>query len=83
MTDEEYHEYMNKPLSAEEKQLITDNGWVFASEDYIYIPDDYDGCMAASLRSIRKLLLRFQYPDIYIECNGNAKNILEQLQEKV
>ena len=69
MTDEEYHEYMNKPLSAEEKQFIIDGGWAFLNDEYIYLPDDYDGCMASGLRSIRRHLLARQYPDIYNKCD--------------
>ncbi len=45
-----------KPLNAREKQILIDNGWKFASEDYIYIPDDYDGCMATGINNIRRIL---------------------------
>jgi hypothetical protein len=49
----EFNEYMNRPLSLEEKQIVLDAGYVFASDDYVYIPDDYDGCMASGIAQIR------------------------------
>jgi hypothetical protein len=57
MTNEEYLEYMTKPLTDHEKQIIIDAGWKFLNEDYIYIPDDYDGSMASGIKSIRRFLL--------------------------
>ena len=51
----EYYESCHPPTD-EEKQLLKDNGWVFNSPDYIYIPDDYDGCMASGFRSIRRVI---------------------------
>lgn len=79
MTKEEYFEYIDKPLSESEKQILIDAGWEFLNEDYIYIPDDYDGCMAYGIRSIRKTLLHYQYKDIYIKHAGRGKDILEEV----
>jgi hypothetical protein len=30
----------------EDLKLLAIEGWVFGGEDYIYIPNDEDGCMA-------------------------------------
>jgi hypothetical protein len=37
---------MTTPLTLEEKQLVLNAGWEFLNDDYIFIPDDEDGCMA-------------------------------------
>jgi hypothetical protein len=44
------------PLTEEEKALIIAGGWKFLSDDHIYIPEDYDGCMASGIEQIRKVL---------------------------
>ncbi len=79
MTPEEYFEYMDKPLSDAEKQTLTDAGWAFNGEDYIYIPDDYDGSMASGIRSIRRVLLSHQNRTVYIKHQGRCKDMLEEL----
>jgi hypothetical protein len=45
-----------QPLNTDEKQILIDNGWKFAKEDYIYMPFDYDGCMADGMNNIRRIL---------------------------
>jgi len=45
-----------QPLTEEEKQIIIDGGWAFLSDDYIHIPEDWDGCMAYGIRNIRRVL---------------------------
>lgn len=45
-----------KPLTNKEKLILKENGWEFLNENYIYIPDDYDGCMAYGIRNIRCVL---------------------------
>jgi len=47
---------MSKQISQEDKQLLLEDGWVFASEDYIFIPDDDDGCMANGVDMIRRVI---------------------------
>ena len=79
MTNEEYYRYMDKPLSEVEKQLLIDDGWVFLNNEYIYIPDDYDGCMAYGIRSIRRLVLHCQHPIVYVKHQGECKKILEEI----
>jgi hypothetical protein len=79
MTPEEYFAYMDRPLSDVEKQTLIDAGWAFSGDDYIYVPDDYDGCMASGIRSIRKILLRNEYPTIYIKHQGRCKDLLEEI----
>jgi hypothetical protein len=79
MTNEEYFEYMDKPLSDTEKQTLIDAGWAFSGDDYLYIPDDYDGCMASGVRSIRRVLLHLQHPTIYIKYQGRCKEMLEEI----
>ncbi len=79
MTNEEYFEYMDKPLSDEEKKVLIDAGWEFQGENYIFIPDDYDGCFASGIRQLRRTLLAKQYPSIYFICNGRCKEVLEKL----
>lgn len=78
MTDDEYLEYMDKPLSEAEKQILTNAGWSFLNDEYIYIPDDYDGSMASGIRSIRRMLLGIQYPAIYSK-HLRTKDILEEI----
>lgn len=46
----------NDPLTEVEKQIILDAGWKFASPEYIYVPNDEDGCMAYGIGMIRKVL---------------------------
>jgi hypothetical protein len=46
-----------KPLTEEEKQLLLDNGWAFAGKEYVYLPDDYDGCFAEGVEQIRRFIL--------------------------
>ena len=79
MTNEEYIEYMTKPLTDNEKQIIIDAGWKFLNEDYIYIPDDYDGSMASGIKSIRRFLLHQQYREIFNKHQGRCKSILEEV----
>jgi hypothetical protein len=79
MTNEDYFKYMDNPLSDEEKQTLIDKGWKFANENYIYIPDDYDGCMASGIHQIRRILLEIQHHDIYWKYNGKCKDVLEGL----
>ena len=45
-----------KPLTEEEKKLLISNGWKFLYSEFIYIPDDYDGCIAVGISSIRRVL---------------------------
>jgi hypothetical protein len=82
MTKEEYFAFMDKPLSEVEKQTLIDAGWAFLNEEYIYIPDDYDGSMAYGIRSIRKVLLHKQHQTIYIKHHGQCKEILEEVLNK-
>lgn len=49
-----------KALTLAEKNILIDNGWRFASEDYIYVPNDYDGSHTTGLKSIRHVLDRIQ-----------------------
>ena len=46
----------NEPLTNKEKEILLNAGWQFLNENYIYIPDDYDGCMAYGIQNIRKIL---------------------------
>lgn len=46
----------DKKLTLEEKQVLMGEGWKFLREDYIYIPNDYDGCMAEGIKNIRRVL---------------------------
>ena len=80
MTDEEYLTYMNKPLFDAEKQQLIDNGWEFANENYIFIPNDYDGCMASRIINIRRVLLHIQHRDLYNKHVPHIKNVLEELE---
>lgn len=81
MTNEDYFTYMDKPLTELEKKTLIENGWAFLNEEYIFIPDDYDGCMAYGIRNIRRILIHDQHPNIYNKHNGKCKNILEELLE--
>lgn len=45
-----------KSLTPEEKQTIINAGWEFLNDEYIFIPDDEDGCMAYGIANIRKVL---------------------------
>lgn len=83
ITQEEYDVYMKKPLSVEEKQILIDHGWEFANENYIFIPDDYDGCMASGLNGIRKVLMGYTHHDLYIKHQANMAKIIEELNELV
>ena len=47
---------LNPFLSEEEKEVLINNGWVFGGRDYIYMPDDWDGCCANGLGNIRHVL---------------------------
>ena len=38
------------------KETLLNAGWQFLNEEYIYIPNDYDGCMAYGIRNIRRIL---------------------------
>lgn len=80
MTDEEYLTYMNKPLSDAEKQQLIDNGWEFSNENYIFISNDYDGCMASGIINIRRVLLHIQHRDLYNKHVPHIKNMLEELE---
>lgn len=46
--------------SHDDVQLLADNGWVFLNPEYIYIPDDYDGCMAYGEAQIRKVIEQYR-----------------------
>jgi hypothetical protein len=46
----------DSPLTDDEKALLINAGWCFLNKNYIYIPDDYDGCMAYGIRNIRRVL---------------------------
>jgi hypothetical protein len=48
----------NEPLTDDEKVILERAGWQFLSDDYIYIPDDYDGSMAYGVSNIRQILDR-------------------------
>jgi hypothetical protein len=45
-----------RPLTNSEKFELQCAGWEFSGEDYIYIPDDEDGCMASGIKNIRRVL---------------------------
>ena len=47
-------------LTDEEKAILVNAGWRFLNENYIYIPHDYDGCMAFGIRNIRRVLGKIQ-----------------------
>lgn len=83
MTGEEYLDYMNSPLSDNEKETLLNDGWEFANDTYIYIPDDYDGCMASGISGIRKVLLHAQYPEVYNRNRGRCKDILEEVASRM
>lgn len=94
MTDEEYEAevaipvseeertaffaFWKTPLSDEEKELLISKGWEFLNENYIFIPDDYDGCMAYG-DSIRTVLMGYQEPELYRECRANRRIIAKRL----
>lgn len=80
MTDVEYFECMNKPLSFEEKQILTEAGWEFLNDEYIFIPNDYDSCMSAGIKNIRFVLLQIECPDLYAKyrCMG-GKFLVEKI----
>ena len=61
----------DKPLTDEEKNILVNAGWRFSSEDYIYIPNDYDGCMADGIRNIRRVLEVIQNKVVRKEQVGN------------
>lgn len=46
----------DKPLTNDEKLILLNAGWRFLNENYIIIPDDYDGSMASGISSIRRVL---------------------------
>ena len=73
---------MDRPLSCEEKQQLLDAGWAFLNEEYIYIPDDYDGSFAYGIRQLRRVLLHLQHPEVYIRHSARCKDILEELKVK-
>lgn len=50
----------NTPLTEEEKNYLISAGWRFLNEEYIYLPDDYDGCMAYGISNIRRVLRGWQ-----------------------
>ena len=79
MTNEEYFQYMDKPLSNIEKQILIDAGWEFLNDEYIYIPNDYDGCMAYGIRNIRRQVIYYQHPIVYTKHQGRCKDILEEI----
>lgn len=81
MTNEEYFAYMDSPLSQYEQQMLTDKGWAFGAPDYIYLPEDYDGCFASGIRSIRRILLAMQHTKRYNALFGRCKELLEEIQE--
>lgn len=45
-----------EPLTTEERLEITNAGWWFLNEEYIYVPNDDDGCMAYGIENIRRVL---------------------------
>lgn len=47
---------MEQQLTKEEKDILLYEGWEFINEEYIYIPDDWDGCMAYGIKNIRKII---------------------------
>ena len=49
-----------KPLTSVEKLILFKSGWKFAHEEYIYVPDDWDGCMAYGIENIRGVLERIK-----------------------
>ena len=51
-----FDENRDKPLTNSEKFELQCAGWVFSSDDYIYIPNDEDGCMSSRISNIRKVL---------------------------
>ena len=79
MTNEEYCKYMENPLTESERQTLIDNGWIFLNEEYIYMPNDYDGCMQYGIKNIRKQLLYYKYPIPYVKHQGKCKEILEEI----
>ena len=48
--------HLTKPLTPTEVLTLIENGWEFLNDEYIYIPDDDDGCMAYGIRCIRRIL---------------------------
>ena len=80
MTNEEYFEYMDRPLSHNEKQMLLDDGWSFLNEEYIY-RDDYDGSFAHGIRQIRRVLLHLQYLTVYVKHSGKCKDVLEEVNK--
>ena len=46
----------NVPLTTDEKGILIRAGWRFASDTYIFVPDDYDGQMADGIKAIRHVL---------------------------
>lgn len=43
----------------------------------------YDGCFADGISSIRSILMRLKHRDIYNECRGNKRLIINRLHGKV
>jgi hypothetical protein len=78
MTNEQYFEYMNYPLSSYEKTTLVASGWLFNGDQAIY-KDDWDGCMAYGIRQVRKILLSIQHRELYSKNKGNCKLVLEEL----
>lgn len=79
LTQEEYFEYMQKPLSEAEKQTLIDAGWSFVNDTYIEKSNDYDGCMADGIINIRRILLHLQDPARFIRHHGNTSYILDEM----
>lgn len=46
----------NTTLTDEEKLILINAGWKFLKEDHIFIPDDYDSCIAYGIETIRYIL---------------------------
>jgi len=49
-----------EPLTQEEKQYLIDRGWVFISDEYVELEDDYDGCMAYGVDNIRHMIAEYK-----------------------
>ena len=74
---------MNYLLSPLEVQLLVDNGWRFSSNEYIYIPDDYDGCMSYGIRNILKVLDRVKTKERVNRKNEKSESVNQKGDENV
>lgn len=64
----------DEPLTDGEKQFLLDAGWVFLTDSYIYIPDDYDGCMASGIKNIRRIINGIERAKAFQAAEEERKN---------